>query len=137
MMPPRVSFLKLTTVGKMYEYYMSRFIAQDILVPLRKTGACMNLMHDEFDIYPVWLCPHRVFKTRRGTMLDCEPGFDNQPLEQGDTVDAQMYTDVGIWFTPGHILRGEKFDAAEAGHILEQWLIENHGYQNPCMQSHR
>lgn len=129
MMPPRVSFLKLTTIGRMYEYYKSRFVAQDILVPLRKTADCMKLMHDEYDIYPLWLCAHRVIKTRRGTMLDCEPDYDSGTIAQGDTKEAQMFTDLGIWFTPGHILRGEKFDAAEASNILEQWLIENHGYQ--------
>lgn len=129
LMPPRVSFLKLTMFGKMYEYYNSRFVAQDILVPLHKTAECMELMHDEFEIYPLWLCPHRVFKTRRGTMLDCEKGYDEGELAQGDTLEAQMFTDLGIWYTPGHILRGETFDAAEASHKLEQWLIKNHGYQ--------
>lgn len=131
LMPPRVSFLKLTTVGKkMNDYYSSRFVAQDILVPLRKTAECMELMHDEFDIYPVWLCPHRVFKTRRGTMLDCEADYDSiTPMRQGDTQDAQMFTDVGIWFTPGPILRGETYDTDAALHNLEQWLIKNHGYQ--------
>lgn len=131
LMPPRVSFLKLTTIGKkMNDYYSSRFVAQDILVPLRKTAECMELMHDEFDIYPVWLCPHRVFKTRRGTMLDCEADYDKRTaLRQGDTEDAQMFTDVGIWFTPGPILRGEKYDTNAALHKLEQWLIQNHGYQ--------
>lgn len=129
MMPPRVSFLKLTTVGKMEEYYNSRFVAQDILVPLHKTAECMKLMHDEFDIYPLWLCPHRVFKTRMGTMLDCEENYDKGELAQGDTQEAQMFTDLGIWYTPGHILRGEQFDGAAASHKLEQWLIENHGYQ--------
>lgn len=129
LMPPRVSFLKLTMFGKMVDYYNSRFVAQDILVPLHKTAACMKLMHDEYDIYPLWLCPHRVFKTRMGTMLDCEKDYDEGTLAQGDTTEAQMFTDLGIWYTPGHILRGEKFDATEASHTLEQWLIENHGYQ--------
>lgn len=129
LMPPRVSFLKLTTVGKsMHDYYINRFVAQDILVPLRKTAECMELMHDEFDIYPVWLCPHRVFKTRKGTMLDCEPDYEKAP-GKGDTPDAQMFTDVGIWFTPGHILRGEKYNTSSALHKLEQWLIANHGFQ--------
>lgn len=129
LMPPRVSFLKLTTFGKMHDYYIDRFIAQDILVPLRRTAECMELMHDEFDIYPVWLCPHRVFKTRKGTMLDCEADYDKEPLAQGDTPEAQMYTDVGIWYTPGHILRGERYDAPAALNSLEQWLIKVHGYQ--------
>lgn len=131
LMPPRVSFLKLTTIGKkMNDYYSARFVAQDILVPLRKTAPCVELMHDEFDIYPVWLCPHVVYKTRKGTMLDCEAGYDDKEvLDQGDTKEAQMFTDVGIWYTPGPILRGEKYDTNLALHKLEQWLIENHGYQ--------
>lgn len=130
LMPPRVSFLKLTMFGKqMWDYYTSKFVAQDILVPLHKTAEMMEFMHDEYEIYPLWLCPHRVFKTRMGTMLDCEEGYDEGEMAQGDTKEAQMFTDVGIWYTPGHILRGEKFDAAGASHRLEQWLIENHGYQ--------
>lgn len=130
LMPPRVSFLKLTMFGQaMWDYYNSKFVAQDILVPLHKTGECMKVMHDEYDIYPLWLCPHRVFKTGMGTMLDCERGYDSGTLAAGDTAEAQMFTDVGIWYTPGHILRGEKWDVAEASNKLEQWLIKNHGYQ--------
>lgn len=131
LMPPRVSFLKLTTVGEsMREYYVSRFIAQDILVPLRKTAKCLEFVHDEFDIYPVWLCPHRLYKTGLGTMLDCEADYDKtEPLAVGDSAEAQMYTDIGIWFTPGPILRGEKYSTTKALHAMEQWLIANHGYQ--------
>lgn len=129
LMPPRVSFLKLTMVPKMVEYYNSRFVAQDILVPLHKTADCMEFLHDEYDIYPLWLCPHRIFKTRMGTMLDCEQGYDEEPLAQGDTPEAQMYTDLGIWYTPGHILHGEQFDAAQASDNMEKWLIDNNGYQ--------
>lgn len=130
LMPPRVSFLKLTMFGQaMWEYYNSRFVAQDILVPLRKTGECMKLMHDEYDIYPLWLCPHRVFKTGLGTMLDCEEGYGKGGFRKGDDERAQMYTDVGIWFTPGHILRGEKWDVKAASNCMEQWLIGNHGFQ--------
>lgn len=129
LMPPRVSFLKLTMFGKMFEYYNSRFVAQDILVPLHKTADCMKFMHDEYDIYPLWLCSHRVFRTRMGTMLDSEKDYDANGFAQGDSREAQMFTDVGIWYTPGHILRGEKFDAAATSHKLEQWLIENRGYQ--------
>lgn len=131
LMPPRVSFLKLASTPAMHEYYATRLIAQDILVPLRKTAECMKLMHDEFDIYPLWLCPHRVFKTGRGTMLDTEPDhYTSEDIKgPGETPEAQMFTDLGIWYTPGHILRGEKFDTEQALNTLEQWLIENHGYQ--------
>jgi Delta24-sterol reductase len=105
LMPPRVSALKLTMTPKMIEYYNSKFVAQDILVPAAKTGECMELMHDIFEIYPLWLCAHKVIRTRMGTMLDVEPDYDTRAIHlQGDTADAQMYVDVGIWSTPTPIL---------------------------------
>lgn len=130
LMPPRVSFLKLTMVAKLWEYYNTKFVAHDVLVPLQHTAACMEFMHDTYDIYPLWLCPHRLYKTRRGTMLDAEPGYEHRvPLAPGDSPDAQMFTDVGVWYTPGPILRGQAFDTAAASHKMEQWLIDHHGYQ--------
>uniref|UniRef100_A0A7S1XAP7 Delta(24)-sterol reductase n=1 Tax=Compsopogon caeruleus TaxID=31354 RepID=A0A7S1XAP7_9RHOD len=131
LMPPRVSFLKLTTVGKqMWEFYQERHIAQDVLVPMRHTAACLEVSHDLFDIYPIWLNAHRLYKTSMGTMLDCESGHDAAPLRgPGDTADAQMYTDVGIWGVPKPIVRGELYDGAQAQSALEQFLIQHHGYQ--------
>ena len=61
-------------------------------------------------------------------MINPEPGFEYE-MRQGDTEDAQMYTDVGVYYAPGPVLRGEVFDGVEAVRKMEQWLIENHGYQ--------
>lgn len=62
------------------------------------------------------------------TMVYPEPGFELQQ-RQGDTSYAQMYTDVGVYYAPGPVLRGEVFDGAEAVRRMESWLIENHGFQ--------
>lgn len=62
------------------------------------------------------------------TMVYPEPGFELQ-RRQGDTQYAQMYTDVGVYYAPGPVLRGEVFDGSEAVRRMESWLIENHGYQ--------
>ncbi|KAB1206026.1 Delta(24)-sterol reductase [Morella rubra] len=40
-----------------------------------------------------------------------------------------MYTDVGVYYSPGPVLRGEVFDGSEAVRRMESWLIENHGFQ--------
>jgi delta24-sterol reductase len=115
---------------KLTEYYNSKFVAQDVLVPASKTGECMELMHDLFGIYPLWLCAHKVVRTRMGTMLDVEPDYDSRAShQQGDTSEAQMYVDVGVWSTPAPILRGEEFDLTSAVDEMEAWLIANHGYQ--------
>ena len=61
-------------------------------------------------------------------MVYPEPGFE-QHRRQGDTPYAQMFTDVGVYYAPGPVLRGEVFDGAEAVRKMEQWLIENHSFQ--------
>lgn len=61
-------------------------------------------------------------------MIYPEPGFELHH-RQGDTHYAQMYTDVGVYYAPGPVLRGEQFDGAGAVRQMENWLIENHGFQ--------
>lgn len=61
-------------------------------------------------------------------MVYPEPGFDHHH-RQGDTSYAQMFTDIGVYYAPGPVLRGEVFNGAEAVRNLEEWLIQNHGFQ--------
>lgn len=61
-------------------------------------------------------------------MVYPEAGFELQ-RRQGDTQDAQMFTDVGVYYAPGPVLRGEVFDGADAVRRLENWMIENHCFQ--------
>lgn len=79
-------------------------------------------------VYPIWMCPHRIYKLPVKPQIYPEPGFELH-RRQGDTQYAQMYTDIGIYYAPGPILRGEAFDGAEAVRKMENWLIENNGFQ--------
>lgn len=79
-------------------------------------------------LYPIWLCPHKLHKFPYKTMIYPEPGFE-QHHRRGDTPYAQMYTDIGLYYTPNPIFRGEEFDGIDACKKIEQWLIENHGFQ--------
>lgn len=128
MMPPKVSLLKATQGEAIRNYYHENHVIQDMLVPLYKVGDALEWVHREMEVYPLWLCPHRLFRLPLKTMIYPEPGFEHHK-RQGDTPYAQMYTDVGVYYTPGPILRGEVFDGAEAVRKLEKWLIENHGFQ--------
>ncbi|KAK6242497.1 hypothetical protein QUC31_013802 [Theobroma cacao] len=128
MMPPKVSLLKATQGEAIRNYYHDMHVIQDMLVPLYKVGDALEWVHQEMEIYPIWLCPHRLFKLPVKTMVYPEPGFEHH-RRQGDTPYAQMYTDVGVYYSPGPVLRGEVFDGAEAVRKLEKWLIENHSFQ--------
>ncbi|WVZ78103.1 hypothetical protein U9M48_025866 [Paspalum notatum var. saurae] len=128
LMPPKVSLLKATQGEAIRNYYHDNHVIQDMLVPLYKVGDALEFVHREMEVYPLWLCPHRLYKLPVKTMVYPEPGFEHQH-RQGDTSYAQMFTDVGVYYAPGPVLRGEEFNGAEAVHRLEQWLIENHSYQ--------
>lgn len=79
-------------------------------------------------MYPIWLCPHRLYKTSMKTMITPEPGFEHAK-RVGDTSYAQMYTDVGVYYTPRPVFRGEEYDGAAAVKKMEAWMIENHCFQ--------
>ncbi|PKU75870.1 delta(24)-sterol reductase [Dendrobium catenatum] len=127
-MPPKVSLLKATQGDAIRNYYHDRHVIQDLLIPLYKVGDALEFVHQEMEVYPIWLCPHRLFKLPLKTMVFPEAGFELHH-RQGDTSYAQMFTDVGVYYAPGPVLRGEEYNGAEAVHHLEQWLIENHGFQ--------
>nr|AYF56481.1 delta (24)-sterol reductase-like protein [Phyllostachys edulis] len=128
LMPPKVSLLKATQGESIRNYYHDNHVIQDMLVPLYKVGEALEFVHREMEVYPLWLCPHRLYKLPVKTMVYPEPGFEHHH-RQGDTSYAQMFTDVGVYYAPAAVLRGEEFNGAEAVHRLEQWLIENHSYQ--------
>ncbi|KAJ6312107.1 hypothetical protein OIU77_013790 [Salix suchowensis] len=128
MMPPKVSLLKATQGEAIRNYYHEMHVIQDMLVPLYKVGDALEWVDREMEVYPIWLCPHRLFKLPVKTMVYPEAGFEHQ-RRQGDTSYAQMYTDVGVYYSPGPVLRGEVFDGANAVRRMEDWLIENHGFQ--------
>jgi Delta24-sterol reductase len=88
----------------------------------------MNHHNLLLQVYPLWLCPHRLFKLPIKTMIYPEAGFEYHH-RQGDTPYAQMFTDVGVYYAPGPVLRGEEFNGSEAVRNLEQWMIENHCFQ--------
>ncbi|KAK3155731.1 hypothetical protein QOZ80_2BG0206850 [Eleusine coracana subsp. coracana] len=124
LMPPKISLLKITQGEAIRKYYHDNHVIQDVLVPLYKVGDALEFLHREMEVYPVWLCPHRLYNYKLPTMVQPEPGS----IDDGG-FEFQMFTDVGVYYAPGTVLRGEQFDGAQAVHRLEQWLIRNHGYQ--------
>ncbi|TDJ09522.1 MAG: FAD-binding oxidoreductase [Deltaproteobacteria bacterium] len=119
LMPPKVAFLKLTQGEKIKQYYEDMHVIQECLVPMTKLTKTIEFCDSNFDCYPVWLCPHKVLNTTpQGTL---SPEDKSGP--------SQMFVDVGIWYAPRAVLRGEPFNVRQATKNFEQYLIENHGYQ--------
>ncbi|KAI8845364.1 24-dehydrocholesterol reductase [Chytriomyces cf. hyalinus JEL632] len=119
LMPPSVSFLKLTQTKSQRDHYFHKHIAQDYLLPLDKLKEGLELSHDVYEVYPLWLCPHAVLKTSPQGALRAP--INNQEIEQ--------YVDIGIWGVPGAVQRREVYDAHVANREYETWLRKNRGYQ--------
>ena len=80
----------------------------------------VNSLLISVQVYPIWVCPHRLYKHPYKTMVYPEPGFEQQ-RRQGDTAYAQMYTDIGLYYSPGSVLRGEVFDGSGTVTQLVEW----------------
>jgi len=108
LMPPKVSFLKLTQSELTRELTERTHVAQDFLVPINKMDYIMEVCHKEFqEIYPLWICPHDHADTG-GSLL-------KGPIEP-DKDGRQMYVDIGVYGLPKcvHEKREEDFSMTES-----------------------
>lgn len=119
LMPPKVSLMRLVQSDAVRRFRDARNVVQDVLIPISKLGDCLEMMHREFECYPVWLCPHKTFRTSPQGML----GPSDPSLE------SEMFVDVGVWQVPGFVKRGESWDGHEAVRRMEAWTRKHRGYQ--------
>lgn len=119
LMPPKVSFLRLTQTKRIREFRDARNVVQDGLVPMRHLREGIDVFHELFECYPLWLCAHRTFRTKPPGMLQPSP----------DAGDEEMFVDIGAWQVPRKVRRGESWDGREAVRKMEAWLRARHGVQ--------
>jgi len=102
LMPPKVSFLKLSQTEQTRRLTEETHVAQDFLVPTRNMGSFLELCDDEFDrVYPLWLCLHS-HKPLPGSLLK----------DPANGKKEEMYIDIGVYGLPRcvHEQHPEKFD---------------------------
>jgi Delta24-sterol reductase len=69
LMPPKVSFLRLTEGELVRKFYEDRHVVQEALVPTARMSEYLQMFHDTFECYPLWMCPHKMLRTEpRGYM---------------------------------------------------------------------
>lgn len=85
MIPPKISFLKMTTTKELYKQYEEHHVIQDMLVPISTLERSLQVFHDTWRVYPLWVCPMKLFKTP-------VRGFVN-PTQDKD----EMFVDIGAY----------------------------------------
>lgn len=114
-LPPQIALMKCfetETTARLREQY---HVVQDMLIPVSKLFDALMYFEKHYQIYPLWICPMRI--------LNIGKGFIHPYTENGET--DELYVDIGAYGTP----HAHPFDGNKALHELEQFVIENKGYQ--------
>lgn len=118
-MPPNVSMLKRCQTEEVRRLYELFHVVQDMLVPLSALSESVDVMERDFDVYPAWICPMRIFPEDSGFL---------KPTSSGE----EMFVDVGIYGVPGSGSgKPGKTDyiAAPSSRRVEDFVRSVEGYQ--------
>ena len=121
LLPPKVSFLKLTQTEFTRKLTEETHVAQDFLVPMRDLGSILSTCHTAYDrIYPVWLCPHSHRALPGSILVD-----PVKPEPSGE----EMWVDVGVYGLPVAVKEKREFDMVKAMRCVEGKLRETGSVQ--------
>jgi len=124
LMPPKVSFLKVSQTEMTRKLTEETHVAQDFLVPTRKMKDFLELCDDEYDkIYPLWLCLHD-HSPMPGSIL-------RDPAQPSERDGHEMYVDVGVYGLPRcvHEKREDEFDMKKSMRRVLKELVAMDGFQ--------
>ena len=159
LLPPKVSFLKLTQTEMTRRLTKATHVAQDFMLPMGALGDMLELCDDVYDqLYPIWLCPH-AHRSMPGTIMvepssaapsaaaapspasrrSKSPGRVKIPARNpakvvGSALPAgtHMFVDLGVYGLPSCVKRdpvGHGFNMQSAMRVAEQRLREIGGVQ--------
>ncbi|CAG4962362.1 unnamed protein product [Colias eurytheme] len=111
LMPPEVSLLKLTQPESVTKLYNKAHVIQDMLVPIQSLESAVQLFHKEFEVYPIWLCPFKLFNN---------PG--QLKIRSGEW---EMFVDIGVYGVP----KADGFETVSSTRRIEKFVTQQNGYQ--------
>ncbi|XP_022118448.2 delta(24)-sterol reductase [Pieris rapae] len=111
MMPPEVSLLKLTQPEAVTKLYNKAHVIQDMLVPVDVMEEAIQLFDKEFEVYPIWLCPFKL--------------FNNPGQLKVNSSDWQMFVDIGVYGVP----KAEGYETVSSTRRIESFVTHHRGFQ--------
>lgn len=125
LMPPKVSFLKLTQTETLREMYEKQHVIQDMLVPLSEMSSTLRNFQEHYNLYPLWICPHRHY-SKDGYFLrkPLNPEFEDPQHGR-----YEMYVDLGAYGIPQKVLDKQPFDIVHENRAVEDYVHSVNGFQ--------
>ncbi len=113
---PKISLMKLTFTRELRKQAFENRVAQDILIPMQDMAEALDHIHPRYGIYPMWICPVRMFRHAPYEGLLPEP-----------EAPSQMYVDIGIYGIPAKVPSGN-WDSIREGRALEALSLSKRGF---------
>eukprot|EP00746_Dinoflagellata_sp_MGD_P024061 gnl/MRDRNA2_/MRDRNA2_156449_c0_seq1.p1 gnl/MRDRNA2_/MRDRNA2_156449_c0~~gnl/MRDRNA2_/MRDRNA2_156449_c0_seq1.p1 ORF type:complete len:553 (+),score=93.58 gnl/MRDRNA2_/MRDRNA2_156449_c0_seq1:69-1727(+) len=119
LMPPNISLMKRTQTEELRKLYEEHHVVQDMLVPVSTLDEALGVFDAEFNVYPLWICPMRVFEADRGFIA---------PTKDGE----EMFVDIGAYGVP----QAPKFNHVSSLRQVEAFVRKVQGYQMLYADTH-
>ncbi len=119
---PKISLMKLTYTKALRREAMHNRVTQDIIVPLNDMNESLDYIHPRFGIYPVWICPVRLFDH------GVNEGFLYNPPRASGEPASQLYVDIGVYGIPKAVIEQKPWDMVTVSRELEAFSMSKGGY---------
>lgn len=119
---PKISLMKLTYTKELRKQAMFNRVTQDIIVPMSDMNEALNFSHPRFEIYPIWICPVRLFNHGENE------GFLRNPENTNNIGESKMFVDIGIYGIPKAVENQQPWDMIKVSRELEQFTTSKKGY---------
>lgn len=119
---PKISLMKLTYTKQLRREAMFNRVTQDIIVPVSEMNNSLNFIHPRFGIYPIWICPVRLFDHGENE------GFLRNPETKIANTNYQLFVDIGVYGIPKAVLEKKSWDMIAISREFERFTASNKGY---------
>lgn len=115
---PKMALIKKTQTEEIRELYVKFHVVQDMLVPIPVLNDTLETVHQQFQIYPLWLCPFQLYYQNIYGLIH---PTDVSPGKEG----SEIFVDVGIYGVP----HSPTFHHERSLRAVEQYVRDVHGFQ--------
>lgn len=120
---PKVSLIKkFTYTPGLRKQAMFNRVTQDIISPLTDLDEFLDFSHQHFSIYPLWICPVRLFHNTN------YEGFLRNPATEDTQATSQLFVDVGIYGIPKAVMEKKSWNMIDISRKLEALTRDKAGY---------